>query len=482
MIKNVCLIFLLAALTAGSAFGQSANATCSLTNQNQVFSGTCTIVLGSAKLTYHYHDQTNATCTSRQGRIFTFDVIQLSNFIYTDPAGNTSVPFNTFTKRTVPQGVQGCPTPLSFPSSVEIAPTASIADFGSALTFFPATTTAAHASISALDTGSLGPKYEVLAVVYAPPGAASNVVYGTSTMMGVTNSFANTFTNASTESDSITLKDTAIPGIMGSSVSETLSTGFTQSSSGSGSLAINKSSSITNTISGPLNSLAGIDHDYDQIFIWLNPVLEIEHFNNNVILGQGGFDPRDPTGEIDQIPLFVIDLKNLIAGTFTGDPDIPARLARTWAGSGQGLTTADLQTILARDPFANGSTTIDPTRFTLTGQNFNYLPPPSGGQPDKSTLTLSYIATTTQGQTVTDSYSVGVTTDVSETFLSFLTSDMKTSDTLTWTSTFTLQTTQASGQTATFNLTGPPSGYTGPTDLVVYQDNIYGTFMFNLIP
>jgi hypothetical protein len=480
MFRNLCACCILTILMAGVTFGQSGTASCTQTITPGLISGTCTITLGSGKMTYSYSDQTNRHCVDRHGTVYTWEFDQLSGFSYTDPAGNTSQLPLGFTKIVSP-GVSfsNCPKGTNFPNSAEVALTANIADFGQALTFMPNTNSA---NITALDVGSLDPKFQVLAVVYAPPGAASNVSYGASTMLGVTDSFSNSFTNAMTESDSVSLKDAGIPGILGASVSKTVTTGYTQTTGSLGSIAINKVSSITNQINGPVNSLAGINHDFDQIFISLNPVFEIERFGNHVILGQGGFDPRDPTGELDVIPLFVVDLKNLLNGTFTGDPDIPFRLSRAWAGSGQGLTTADLNTILARDPFANGATTIDSTRFDLTGQNFNYIPPPAGGQPNKTTFLLNYTNTTSQGQMASDSYSVGTTTDVSVSFLGFLTSEMKNSNTLTWTSSFTLQTTQASGQTATLVLTGPPAGYNGPTNLLVYKDNIYGTFMFNLIP
>ena len=41
---------------------------------------------------------------------------------------------------------------------------------------------------------------------------------------------------------------------------------------------------------------------------------------------------------------------------------------------------------------------------------------------------------------------------------------------------------QTSGQAATLFLTGPNTGYTGPTDLQVYQDTVYGTFLFAFVP
>lgn len=470
----LCVIILMTI----TGYGQSGTATCTDTFSGGDTIGACTIPLGSGKLTF---TATTFPETCEEGHNVTvhYHLFTQNGFSYTDPEGNNSSLPLSFSSVTGSNGLPACPKDSSFPASAEVALTANIADFGNAITYLPPTE---QASITTLDAGSLGPEYMVLAVIYAPPGSGSNVIYSSTTMTGATNSFSNTFTNANTVSQTVGLKAAGIPAIMGSSVSQTIDTGFTQSSATSGSIAFNKSATTTFQANGPTNPATGIDHDFDQITIWLNPVLEIEQFGNNVILGQGGFDPRDPTGEVDTITLFVSDIKSLIAGTFTGDPDIPNRLARTWAGSGQGITTADLSTILARDPFANGSTTIDTTRFTLTGQNFTYAPPPGGGTPDLVGLTLNYLTTTMQTEGASDSYSVGVTIDVSQSFFSILTSEMKSSNTLTWTSTNTLQSTQGSGQTATFNMQQPPVGYTGPTNLVVYQDNIYGTFFFNLIP
>jgi hypothetical protein len=481
-IRQVLAFFCASILMTITCYGQSGSSTCTGSFSNGDSISACTIPLGSGKLTFNATSFPE-TCQENHNVTVKYTLFTQNGFVYTDPGGNSSsLPLN-FSRITGSNGLPACPKSTSLPASAEVALTGNIADFGNAITFLPPSE---QASITSLDVGSMGPKYMVVTVIYAPPGSGSNVIYSTTTMTGTTISFSSTFMNANTVSQTVGLKAAGIPAIMGSSVSEDFTFGFTQSSSTGGSIAFNKSATNTIQVNGPANSSAGVDHDFDQIILWLNPVLEIEQFGNNVILAQGGFDPRDPTGaptgEVDTIQLFVKDIKDLIAGTFTGDPDIPARLARTWAGSGQGITAADLATILARDPFANGSTTIDPTRFTVTGDNFTYGPPPDGGQPDKFGLTLNYLTTSTESTGASDSYSVGVTFDVTQSFAGILTNEMKNSNTLTWTNTNTLQTSQASGQTAAFNMQQPPVGYTGPTDLVVYQDNIYGTFFFNLIP
>jgi len=224
----------------------------------------------------------------------------------------------------------------------------------------------------------------------------------------------------------------------------------------------------------------GIDHDYDLVALQLNPEVDFTITSPTSASYAYSFDPRDPAAEVDVIYLYVKDLKALAAGTYSGDPNIPQRLARTWDTSGLGgLTSADYATILARDPFANGSTTIDLTRFDLQfGQTFPYQPPPQGGQPITTTGSLSYETTSTQGQTATDEYQVGISKSVETSFLGWFTNNFTSSSSTTWTSSVMQEYTVGSGQSAAASITGPSYGYTGPTDVQVYKDNIYGTFMF----
>ena len=53
--------------------------------------------------------------------------------------------------------------------------------------------------------------------------------------------------------------------------------------------------------------------------------------------------------------------------------------------------------------------------------------------------------------------------------------------TITLTNSAKRQHNQTTNQTATLSLAGPASDYTGPTDLQVYRDSVYGTFMFSFV-
>src|SRR5262249_16920285 len=146
---------------------------------------------------------------------------------------------------------------------------------------------------------------------------------------------------------------------------------FTQSLQRTSSIAINKTDSSDIVVSGPgPESPPGIDHDFDVVLLWLNPVANVVISGNNTaqIVGYS-FHSKDPVNEMDVVPVYVGWLKN----PSTMPPGVALALARTWAdqpddGSGTGLTSNDFTTILARDPFAGGATAIDTSRFVLSGE------------------------------------------------------------------------------------------------------------------
>jgi hypothetical protein len=170
--------------------------------------------------------------------------------------------------------------------------------------------------------------------------------------------------------------------------------------------------------------------------------------------------------------------------------NIPPVLARTWAGnnvdgSGPGLTTTDLQNILDADPFSNPNYTVafgqnpfttSDGRFTVTDNPVvDYEPNVTQGYSD------GYTITTTQSQTATYTYELAYSVEekfMINLFFQSFSSDLKNSNTLTWTNKFSQATNNSQGQLASLSITGPAPGYTGPPEFVVYQDNVYGTFMF----
>ncbi|MBZ5694138.1 MAG: hypothetical protein LAN36_02125 [Acidobacteriia bacterium] len=342
------------------------------------------------------------------------------------------------------------------------------------------------AEVFSFPSGSLDLKYVILAVTYAPPGQRSTATYGSTTMMGTSTSLAQTFINSTSVSASTTTG--GIFGVGSGTTTTTASHSFTQESDTSSSISLNKTSTLTDIVPGPASSAVGIDHDFDLVWVWLNPKVNLMITSPTKIEWTGySYNLDDPAAEMDIIPLYVTWLKN----PSTIPTNVASILARTWDTSGvSGLTTADYAAILARDPFADPSYTIPPGlttspdhRFDLqVGETFTYEPPPSGGQPITETFSSSYQMTTTSGQGAQDTYDVEFSVDRKFTgnFGIQIGVELKSSTKTTWANKWSELTTQMVGQTAGLSITGPATSdnYTGPTDIQVWKDNVYGTFMF----
>ena len=280
----------------------------------------------------------------------------------------------------------------------------------------------------------------------------------------------------------------------------TVSNSFTQEVDSASSVAIAQTTSNTTSLSGVADP-NGINHDYDYIFVWLNPVLQfsVGPGPNQVQWNGYGSDVSDPTSpDMDVIGIPV----GCLNGHFTNSAWSPTcqdissgPLARSWAqnnvdGSGPGLTTADLANILAADPFSSpgytltlaaGSNTTADGRFTACSN-----PQCSTTIDFEPDITTSY----SQGYSVTASTSQTVNYAYSQTFSlqsqfqgtdfgNNFNADLKTAGTLTSGYQFNQFTNNSQGQTASFTIVGPSPGYAGPLQFVVYQDNLYGTFMFS---
>jgi hypothetical protein len=330
----------------------------------------------------------------------------------------------------------------------------------------------------AIATGSavsVLPKYQVLSVYYAPPGAKSNVVYGSSYMQSTNNSFSNTFSVANQVSLEIT-------DVADKSINGTVTLGWSQSSTTSDSIAVSTTTSESLQIPGPSSSKNGIDHTQDLIYVWLNPGVTVNVFPSvELQVAALDYDASDPDQGMDIYPLSVANLKVLAAGGSPTGVDM-TRLARAWSPT-KALTPADYQSILAADPFATNASynPLTGNRFDSLVQTINYTPADSGGAPITTGYNSSYSTTTTAGQSATDSHSVAVSISSSIPLgISTVEVDLKTQNTWTWTNMWSTMQTSTKGQTANFSIVSPlpTDGYTGPTAIAVYKDNVYGTFMF----
>jgi hypothetical protein len=260
-------------LVAGPAFGQTVTHTLSvaggtLTYQATFLSGNC---FNGSLVTYQQWNFLMVSFTNSSGTQSVVGGMEA----YNSPGGNS------------------CPPNGSVPAAgIPVA-----TNFGSIqFTGLPG----GLASATFTYNEQLYPKYKVVSVIYTPPGPSSFVDYGTSTALGTSTSWKASVAQGKT----LTASLTAGVHTVGTS------TTWTQTVENSGSISVNKSSSLDIIIPGPLNANLGVDHDYDLVALWLNPKVDLKVISNTTAEWQYSFDTRDPAHEVDVVYVYVAQLKN----------------------------------------------------------------------------------------------------------------------------------------------------------------------------
>ncbi len=316
-----------------------------------------------------------------------------------------------------------------------------------------------------LVSGFLQPRYVVLTVVYAPPGTAGgkstiSVTYGSTSTTGTTTSVSNSFKN------SVSVKEETSGSIFGNGGGLDFNFSHSTTSTDTSSVDIKKSITTTITRNGPGKD--GIDHDEDQIYLWLNPVIDVAAL-------QGGF-----TWHFDQSAPAVIQ------NVYVGDLKNPSQMAPgTKAVLNQyGVTEADFAGIAKHDPFSDAGYTIDQNRFVQLNFTIPYTPPyqPSDPVPGTFGHKLDNSSVDTTGHTAQDEYSVGVTVKGSAGFDDLIKAKLAVSDQWTWTNTTSINSSSGTDETASAQIGGPSYGWPGSTQIQVYYDTLYKTFEFEFVP
>ncbi|HEU5138073.1 MAG TPA: hypothetical protein VFU13_23210 [Steroidobacteraceae bacterium] len=337
-------------------------------------------------------------------------------------------------------------------------------------------------------SGWVRPKYQVVGLTYAPPGSRSTAAYANAFMNGTSTSHTSSFTTGISQSVTVTTGFNLF-GVFEGKTTQNYSAGWSQQKDNSNSLRISQQISNELLVPGPAASSAGVDHDYDTIYVWLNPMIFAMVFPTTVVIGGYGYDTRDTITGMDVIPLTVGQLR----GVQPIPPQVWARLNRTWDTALGGLTSVDLLAIMQANPFAANpgyNPNTDPNRryeLPLSGNPplpaniiMNFAPVPPGGQPTGQTYSTSYSSTTESGKLARDTYRVAHSLEGEASFLTGWSTKLRTQTELStsnqWSSTITSQTTQS----ARFTIFPPlaSDNYTGPTAMQVWKDNVYGTFMF----
>lgn len=314
-------------------------------------------------------------------------------------------------------------------------------------------------------SGTVELKYKVLTVIYAPPGktgggSSSSVQYGSSSSTGTTTTSKNGF------KQSYSISATASGGILGNGATVGLSFGYSRNSVDTSAEDVKKTASTAITQGGP--AADGIDHDRDQIWLWLKPRAKVTFPTPSTVTWT--FDPTQ-----------VMNIQFVFVGHLKNPSQMPVGVKAQLDAAG--LTTTDYAEILEADPFANGDIPIDTNRYASLNTTFPYEPPFAPGDPSPTlNFTATHAVTSTTSTTVTNEYKVGLTITADTNFLSVFKTSLKTDNSWTWTDENSHAETIGSTESASVTIGGPSFGYTGPTDVGVYYDQIYKTFVFKFVP
>ncbi len=372
-------------------------------------------------------------------------------------------------------------------------------------------------------TGVINPKYMIMGITYAPPGQASTVTYTDTNYVGNTTTLSNSFQN--TEGVEVSLTVTGSANATGdccnwANLSTSGSAGYSwsQTTTNQNTITVTGQTSSGWTTPGTYNYFSPVDHDYDIIWIWLNPVviLTIDSSNPSALpVWNGyGYDTTDPANgvEVVGVPVGCLNGDN---PTGVNCPQYLYPLSRWWVsnqtypnGDVPALTPTDYANILKADPFTNPNYTVidgpgPQTGATTTDGRFTHATIPGGSANEiayyfqespqwKDTYTYTYTDSTTASQSaenkttiswgISDSFAGGfffteVTYKV--TYTGSVVLDNKTETSITNTTTDSASTT-IEGPPCTGSPCSPLYSGVPPQfgDFDVYQDNLYGSFMF----
>jgi hypothetical protein len=473
--------------------------------------------VGLGTLSYTATEQKGARCIENNGRYFNYIVYSYYNFSYTS-ANGTITPISggtSYTSGGAPS--QGCPL-------IPPGPTITFNGSGYTIVIKPATDEVVAATITI--PGYINPKYEVLAVVYAPPGSQSNVDYTNSKSVSNTTTLTGTFISGVTNTVKVTVSG-GIFSFLNGSQTTTSSTTVTQQSQDSKSVTASYTQTELLKVSGPgagnncsssvspANDFVGVDHDCDHIEVWINPVLSVTLTNGTVQWNGYGYSALDPTAPIDVVDILVGCLNGDIPAADSRCASKFSQFQRTWAanenwpsGQGPGLTQTDINNVLAADQWGQcrpnapiGSSTCP----TYSTPGFVLLPPqftisdlqdvPYSQGSAQTGWTVTTTTSSTQGQESKSSYAqmFGVEDAFTGTaFLAGFSASLSTSQTLTWEYEQNNTTTMSGTFTGMANITGPactgdpcnpaypPSTqtYGTATEFDIFQDTFFGTFAF----
>jgi hypothetical protein len=323
----------------------------------------------------------------------------------------------------------------------------------STTTSTPSSAPASSPAAAAQPTFTAHPKYFIGSVVYTPPGEGGSLLtYGFGTVTGTTVSTTQSWNNNSMAGVSVGNQSVAFGDDFG----------------GSTATSVDMQDNAHVQVDYQFPPSNAINHDYDQIWIFLG--VEVNAFVDDLgnitwsldfskILNQG----------------FAVSGYPIAAGCLRPNSAIfssPACAATVNFLSSAGITQADYPSILGADPFAdpNASPTPDRSRYVQIG-SVSYFP-------DPTTSTVTHMENNSAAVTnsTTSTYSYSVDSSVSGSYDGV---SLKNPNIFTWTNSSTRSNKTGSTDPIPLTLSLPSAPYGGPTTLFVYLDTIYKTLLFS---
>lgn len=316
-------------------------------------------------------------------------------------------------------------------------------------------------------TGRIRPDYLILTVVYAPPGSssgvagmgASSVDYSNQSATGSAVSVQQSWTNK------LDIDGTFSGGAFGDDASLELDFSTSSDKTDKNEVDITKTTKGEIKISGP--AVDGVDHDNDRIYLLLNPVVTLTQTKTSAswVLGVDG--PQELINYVE-------------VGWLKNPANMPPGVQSALRAAG--ITPDVYPTIMKVDPFATGSTPIDPARFVELSEGFPFEPVSTAtATPGNTTGTFTndtkYVSSIVN--TATFGVAVTVTAKVDAVFASLA---LKVSDAFTYTHQKGVLNSNEIVQSAAFTIAQPAFGYTGGSYVFVYWDSVFQTFMFSIPP
>lgn len=340
---------------------------------------------------------------------------------------------------------------------------------------------------SATLSGAFNPAYQVLSVVYTPPGDHSSNGFANATSTGTTTSVGTNFT----QGNSITYS--AGGGLLGQG-----SFGVTF---GVSAAAGNTQAYSVTYQSGTGSQLASVsqdvDHTQDQFFIWLNPQLNFSSSSTSSATYSVGTVNNQPMDIVNVnaaglqnpslIPLSVLLPQAIQPGvTVPGLANVcahPLPPNQCTQANACGCVPSDFTAILAMDPLLNVSeliapSQIDASRFVFVNSQVLEGPAQSGGAAVLNSFTESdstvLSQTETESLTTSESYSTSSGFDIPFLFTLTLTN----SNSISLTTSESQGTQNGSSHQASVTLGSSKAACFEHVD--IYEDTAFHTFAFAL--